>query len=329
MDKQRFRRLVRGGTMWHFLLYVFLMLLAFTVDFSQYHRADGLANYLTNYWPEFLAVLALGFPACYLMSWVSARPIRRTLDLQHQFIADAGHELRTPLAELLLSEQLIAKNGQTKMTKADILREARFNHSNLIKLETIVENLLRSSDVQPTPLTTIDLGAKLAHGIRKSNSRRVQNKIRPRSVEVRADPEMLEYILFELIENALHADATLVTLSFSRGRLSVADNGHGIARGDLPHIFERFYRTDASRSSDGYGLGLNLVRHMALRQNLTIKAKSRAGAGSIFTLKWPRGAFRQVASNGLTAKITTKTAKKSAAKIPPRGRPTAPDTKSE
>ena len=69
--------------------------------------------------------------------------------------------------------------------------------------------------------------------------------------------------------------------------IKIADQGQGIASKDLPHIFDRFYRADSSRSSSGYGLGLSIAKHIVASHHGTISATSKPGRGSTFTILLP------------------------------------------
>jgi signal transduction histidine kinase len=248
-------------------------------------------TFLERYWPLEVAYLAIGAPICFFFGWTTIRPIYNSFETQRRFIIDAGHELRTPLAELLLAEQLVAKNG-SKMTKTELLKSAYDSHINLTRIESLFSSLLYTIQTEPVELKEIDLGAKIRHGIKKSSSRRVDSKIKPKTVFVRANPGMLEMMLLELCENAFRFGSSNVSISFWNGLLRIRDDGDGIARHDLPRIFDRFYQVDSSHSGAGYGLGLSLVRQLARRQNIKIKVDSRPGAGSIFTLVFRRGNYR-------------------------------------
>jgi len=117
----------------------------------------------------------------------------------------------------------------------------------------------------------------------------------PNSCLLVGDRRMIQRILSNLLDNALKytpsGGAVTVSLSERNGRevvLAVQDTGIGIPAGDLPHVFERFYRCDQSRSEPGTGLGLSLARALARAHNGDITVTSTPGEGSTFTLILPK-----------------------------------------
>jgi two-component system sensor histidine kinase BaeS len=111
-----------------------------------------------------------------------------------------------------------------------------------------------------------------------------------------ADPDWLRQAIGNLVVNALHAtpNGGTVTLGLERQsdamvRVTVADTGVGIAPGDLPHIFDRFWRADASRdrATGGSGLGLSIARQIVIDHGGQITAESQPGAGTTMTILLP------------------------------------------
>jgi two-component system phosphate regulon sensor histidine kinase PhoR len=113
---------------------------------------------------------------------------------------------------------------------------------------------------------------------------------------VKADPLQVEGLLLNLVDNAVkytEKGAVTVRLASAQGRfvIEVADTGIGIDAAHLPHIFERFYVADKSRSKKlgGTGLGLSIVKHMVLAHDGTVSVASRLGEGTTFTVSLPLG----------------------------------------
>ncbi|MDP3064036.1 MAG: HAMP domain-containing sensor histidine kinase, partial [Chloroflexota bacterium] len=110
---------------------------------------------------------------------------------------------------------------------------------------------------------------------------------------VLADGERLQQVLSNLLDNALkftpRGGSVTVSASEEPGRVwvNVSDSGAGIADEHLPHIFERFYKVDASRSGEGIGLGLAIARHIVHAHGGDIKVSSREGEGSTFSFSLP------------------------------------------
>ena len=105
-------------------------------------------------------------------------------------------------------------------------------------------------------------------------------------VVVSADEGLLAQLVANLVGNALKftPPGGEVSVSLTRSALRVSDTGPGIAPEDLPHIFERFYQADDSRSQEGHGLGLAISRHIAQVHGWRIRAESRPGHGATFTV---------------------------------------------
>ena len=106
------------------------------------------------------------------------------------------------------------------------------------------------------------------------------------SVVVRADEGLAAQLVANLVGNAMKftPPGGEVSVSLTRNTLRVSDTGPGIAAKDLPHVFERFYQADDSRSQEGHGLGLAISRNIAEVHGWRIKAESRPGEGAVFTV---------------------------------------------
>jgi signal transduction histidine kinase len=113
----------------------------------------------------------------------------------------------------------------------------------------------------------------------------------PRACHIRGDTPMVQRLLANLLDNALkytpaggRVTVAVEAVPGAGCRLSVRDSGVGIQRADLPHVFERFYRCDVSRSRSGAGLGLSLARAIARAHGTDIAVESTPGAGSTFSV---------------------------------------------
>jgi signal transduction histidine kinase len=115
----------------------------------------------------------------------------------------------------------------------------------------------------------------------------------PRACHIRGDTRMVQRLLANLLDNALkytpaggRVTVAVEAVPGAGCRLSVRDSGVGIQRADLPHVFERFYRCDVSRSRSGAGLGLSLARAIARAHGTDIAVESTPGAGSTFSVRF-------------------------------------------
>jgi two-component system phosphate regulon sensor histidine kinase PhoR len=226
---------------------------------------------------------------------------RRRLEvLRRDFVANASHELKTPVAAVrALAETLLTAlpdDPEAGRRFAErIGREAE-------RLDVLVRDLLDLSrvergtlDVEPVDL--VGLAKEVAGGygdLAEERRVRLSLELEPQ-VTMRGDRAQLGLLLSNLLDNALrHTQArgtVCVRLGATESRvlLQVADTGEGIPAGELPRIFERFYRVDKARArkTGGTGLGLAIVRHVAEGHGGTVRAESELGQGSTFTVTLP------------------------------------------
>jgi two-component system sensor histidine kinase CiaH len=245
-------------------------------------------------------VLAAGGGASYWLARRTLTPIEAALIAQSRFAADASHELRTPLTAIQTENEVALRNP--RLTKDDAVSLVKSNLEEVAKLRALSEGLLRLANgagqeisVQPVEIggiikKSIERYAKAAEAKNMTIVRRI-----PAS-KVTGDPEALVELFSILIDNAIKYSDKSTKISISskpRNKLlevRIADQGRGIAAGDLPHIFERFYRTDSSRSRDGsggYGLGLAIAKRIAELHKGYITVESDPGKGSAFTVSLP------------------------------------------
>ena len=225
---------------------------------------------------------------------------RRLAVLRRDFVANASHELKTPvaavraLAETLLTALPDDPDAGRRFAER-IGREAE-------RLEVLVRDLLDLSrvergtlDVEPVDL--VGLVKEVVGGYADRAEERhigLDTELQP-GVSVRGDRAQLGLLLSNLIDNALRYTATkgtvCVRLDAAEGRamIQIDDNGQGIPAGELPRIFERFYRVDKARTrqTGGTGLGLAIVRHVAEAHGGTVRVDSELGRGSTFTVTLP------------------------------------------
>lgn len=218
---------------------------------------------------------------------------------QGRFVADAAHELRTPLATLRAT--LDTQPPPVEMTPTDYDDLAQTFDLTLTRLEVLVEHLLvLAVDDRPPTNEPVVLGALLEaiqHDLAPlAAARQVHITIDGATdLVVLGDAPLLGLALANLIDNAIRYNhpggQVRIQLARSRdqARICVTDTGIGIAPADQNHIFERFYRVDQSRARHrgGAGLGLALVAHIAQQHGGSIAVTSTPGVGSTFTLTLP------------------------------------------
>jgi heavy metal sensor kinase len=211
-----------------------------------------------------------------------------------QFTADASHELRTPLAVIRATAELAARKSRSPETYRAALQEVVTESDRMTQL---VEDLLflarcdaGTSDMPHTPvdLTRIvqDVCATVAP-LADSKQIRLRTSLDP--TPAIGNAAALRRLTLVLVDNAIKytPEGGEVEVTLDSRRLTIRDSGIGIPPDSLPHIFERFYQADPSRSNSGYGLGLAQAQSIALRHGATIHVSSKPGSGSTFEVVFP------------------------------------------
>jgi two-component system phosphate regulon sensor histidine kinase PhoR len=225
--------------------------------------------------------------------------IRALEKTKKDFVVNVSHELRTPLAAIKgFLETIEPRAEDENRPYLEIIRR------NTDRLISIVEDLLVLSALEDRgpkiDKAEVDL-TPLAETILKMFEKRARDKGIGLSLQapadlpsVQADPGQMEGLLLNLVDNAVkYTDKGSVTvrLAVREGQIAieVEDSGPGIGADHLPHIFERFYVVDKSRSKKlgGTGLGLSIVKHIALAHKGTVSVRSRVGEGTTFSVLIP------------------------------------------
>ena len=218
---------------------------------------------------------------------------------QNRLVADAGHELRTPLTSLRTNLDLLAQSdaqaeqgGRTlaPAERAALLADVRAQVEELGLLVGDVVELAREDAPGYVP-ESVELSEIVDRAVERVRRRAptVGFDVRTHPWWLQGDPAQLERAVVNLLDNATRwsPEGGTVHVRLDRGVLHVADEGPGIPAEDLPHIFERFYRSSAARSKPGSGLGLAIVRQAADRHGGRVSAGAAPGGGALLTLALP------------------------------------------
>jgi len=220
-----------------------------------------------------------------------------------EFLAVVSHELRSPLTAVLGYARLLrsetADSAQIKQMAEIIERNGRMQLQlieDLLDIARIISGKLKL-EVQPVDLVTVITAAlDVVRPALQAKGIELYASLDPLAGQVTGDPDRLQQVVWNLLSNAIkftpHAGRTEVVLRREDPHVQVIvrDNGKGIDREFLPHIFERFRQSDMSstRRVGGLGLGLSLVKHLVELHGGTVEAESAgAGQGSIFTIRLP------------------------------------------
>ncbi len=217
-----------------------------------------------------------------------------SLQRQRQLVADAGHELRTPLTSLRTNVELLTQadtqGGLSAKARGELLGDIR---AQVEELSTLVGDLVELARDEPLVRgpEPVDLAESVATSVRRVQLRApgIAFDVRTEPWLVTGDAQLLERAVTNLLDNAAKWSPPLGTVGVElrNGVLSVADSGPGINEEDLPHVFERFYRSSEARTLPGSGLGLAIVEQTARRHGGHITAGRASSGGALFQLWVP------------------------------------------
>ena len=224
---------------------------------------------------------------------------------QREFVADAAHELKTPVTILKSSLQALLQKHRSAEEYRTGIEESL---DDVDRLERLIKDLLRlaraeqwSSGAMVRELAAVEVSETCERALIRLRGLAKQNQVSLQFVHngsmfVRADAEDLELVWTNLLENAVHYSPSSGTVSIKveavtpdLGRVTVADQGIGIPEGELPNIFDRFYRGDPSRARDtgGFGLGLAIAKALVESYGGRMRAESTPGTGTRIFVELP------------------------------------------
>ena len=221
---------------------------------------------------------------------------------ERRFIADASHELKTPLTVINANAQMLARwAGRDPKVMGEALSTIEAESATMARVINAMLTLAKTDNPEALTFESVDLsrlvsevGSALQPNAR-SKGIALELAVDPEwEPHVRGEPGLLRQLVTNLTENAIkftEAGAVRLGLSHRDGNvdLIVRDSGRGIAPEALPHIFERFYRADPARSRhiEGTGLGLAVVNNIVRVHGGTVSVRSEPGEGTTFTVELP------------------------------------------
>jgi two-component system phosphate regulon sensor histidine kinase PhoR len=218
------------------------------------------------------------------------------------FVANASHELRTPLASIIGYAETLSERGE----KLDAPIAQKFVDTirrEAARMQSLVSDLMSLSRVEAEkhdePGDVLNLSAVVERAARDAAGPEWLERlvlVIEKDLSVKGDTQQIEQLVRNLVDNALKygAEGKPVVVELDEGRehnarLSVIDQGEGIAPEHLPHLTRRFYRTDPgrSRASGGTGLGLAIVKHIVERHRGRLDIESKLGKGTTVIIRIP------------------------------------------
>ena len=231
------------------------------------------------------------------LSAIAARPMEEAMQREKQFVADASHDLKTPLSVILANNAILAENPDAPV--GSLSRWLDSTQAAAKRMQQLISQMLTLADVERPDATValerVDLASLAMRSALELESLAYEKNITldtelPEECFVRGDSGYLLRIVSSLLENALKYEPeggrVLLRLIQEKKKtlLSVQNFGTQIPQEDLPHVFDRFYRSDKSRQNDSnsFGLGLAITRQMIQRLGGDISAASSPEEGTIF-----------------------------------------------
>lgn len=271
------------------------------VQVSTAHDDNSLSELATAMvlaFPVFAGLVAFGG---YFFVGLALKPVEMTMDLLRRFVADAGHELKTPLAVIeaaIETLQEVHKEHNLPETETEMIKSASKRMRGLtedLMFLARVEDPMRAFEKEVVNLNglvqeQIDAYRPLAE------SRNIELKVQLGDLmDIYAEPESFRQLISNLLSNAIKYNeaggsvSVLLEKSGTQAKLIVADTGVGISESSMAHMYERFYRADKSRSRDagGAGLGLAIVKAVADAHKASIEVSSKVGEGTTFKILVP------------------------------------------
>ncbi|MDT0463472.1 sensor histidine kinase [Streptomyces gibsoniae] len=218
-------------------------------------------------------------------------------ELQQQLIADAGHELRTPLTSLRTNIELLTRSEETGRPLPAEDRKALLDSvkAQMTELASLIGDLQELSrpekGLHAGKAQVVELQDTVEAALRRARLRgpelTITTALQP--WYVRAEPSALERAVVNILDNAVKfsPEGGTIDVALANGVLTVRDHGPGIAAEELPHVFDRFWRSPSARALPGSGLGLSIVARTVQQAGGQVALQPADGGGTVATLRLP------------------------------------------
>ncbi|MFJ9634137.1 sensor histidine kinase [Streptomyces sp. NPDC101175] len=217
-------------------------------------------------------------------------------ELQQQLIADAGHELRTPLTSLRTNVELLTRSEETgrPIPPADrkaLLASVKAQMTELASLIGDLQELSRSEGQRGERVQIVSLQDTVEAALRRARLRgpelTITADVQPWYVQ--SEPSALERAVVNILDNAVKfsPEGGTIEVQLTRGVLTVRDHGPGIPAEELPHVFDRFWRSPSARALPGSGLGLSIVARTVQQAGGEVTLSHAPGGGTVATVRLP------------------------------------------
>ena len=278
---------------------------------TPYQIAIVSTSYMTNSFIHLAIVLfSIWFGAMLLflfisiqLSHIASKPLEEAMEREKQFVADASHDLKTPLSVILANNSILMENQDA--TVGSIYQWIDSSQMAAKRMQELITQMLKLADVErqnvTVPLEEIDVSNIAMKASLQLESLAYEKSVTLdteliESCAIQSNEDYLIQIISSLLENALKYEPengkVLLKLTQDKHKtcMCVQNFGTTIAQEDLPHVFDRFYRSDKSRTNEteSFGLGLAITKEMVNKIHGEISVTSNPQEGTIFTVTFQR-----------------------------------------
>jgi two-component system phosphate regulon sensor histidine kinase PhoR len=266
---------------------------------------EQIAQFEAGISKRFLRVIAIPYannrPGGALLLIQDLTEVRSLQTMRRELVGNISHEFRTPLAGIkTMVETLQDIAAEDKEATKDFLSRIEVEVDRMTQLVAELTELSRietgKAELELEPVEVNSLVEEAVAQLKPQAERQnlsVETSLARDFPAIPADRERLRQVMVNLIHNAIkfnHPGGNIKITTKSSEKMvtvEVSDTGIGIAKNDLPHIFERFYKADKSRSGQGSGIGLAIAKHVIESHGGEIKARSEEGKGTTFSISLP------------------------------------------
>ena len=245
----------------------------------------------------FFGSMVLIFLISLWLSGLAVKPVKKAWEQQKQFVADASHELKTPLTVILANNNIMMSHPQSRV--ADESKWLESTEEEAQHMKQLIDQMLflAKSDAGNTQVQLSEVNlSEIVEGsalnfepVAFEREVLIDTDIKP-DITIQGNKLQLNQLAHILIDNAVKyaSDGSTVTISLQKRNesieFSVNNQGSVISKEDMEHIFDRFYRAEKSRTTKGYGLGLAIAQRIAENMNGKISVQSNQNDGTTFTV---------------------------------------------
>ncbi len=246
-----------------------------------------------------ILIFVLAGGAGYFLAGRTLRPIKEMVDEQNRFVSDSSHELRTPLTSLRSEIEVALRNKRLGLTDAkEVLKS---NLEEVMSLQTLSDRLLElaqnGESLNQVSMQKVSLSNVVQDAIKKvsasAKAKQIKIENSAQDSKVLGIPDRLTEVFVILLDNAIKYSKVKGKVEIESKKtdgkieVSLTDYGAGISKEDLPHIFDRFYRSDKSRTEKGFGLGLSIAKKIIEGHGGEITVESKPDKKTTFTVSLP------------------------------------------